>query len=278
MRPRPKVERPTPPPPRRDGEDDPRAGALLACLAARSTWLMNGLARGARVERGLPGRMRKSLSSPLMRASQEARRSRPYNSPLILQAKSPMRMHDRPPYAQNTEPFQWLDGGLRWRFYLAVFQSPCLSRPATLPSLSGSSLQREGARFRSWRTSRGRAGDEQRPGREWRERIERRRRRIRSCAHAAFAVQTGCRYHVGRSRDEERCIAPIGDARRADDSARRERIAAEKGNERGDVVARFGRQVAFACEVFVIPAGAEIIGGEHVGDIAVAVPHGAQIG
>src|SRR5690606_21138537 len=114
---------------------------------------MKVLARGPRVERGLPGRMRNSLSSPLMRASREARRSRPYEAPLILLAKSPMRMHDRPPYAQNTKPFQWLDGGLRYGFYLAVFQSPCPFRPATLPFLSGTPLQHETVRSGSWRAS-----------------------------------------------------------------------------------------------------------------------------
>lgn len=147
--------------------------------------------------------MRNSLSSPLMCASAEARRSPPYKLPLILLAKSPMRMHDRPPYAQNTEPFQWLDGDLRRRFYLAVSQSPCPLRRATPPIPFRHFATARNRAMRSWRASRDRMRVKQRLGGSEGERVERRSRCVRRCGRFALAVQGGCKFRADRSREEE---------------------------------------------------------------------------
>jgi hypothetical protein len=54
--------------------------------------------------------------------------------------------------------------------------------------------------------------------------------------------------------------------------------SADERRERGDIGARFGRQRTARRAVLVIAAGTGIVGREHRGDIAVAVPHLAQIG
>ena len=128
----------------------------------------------------------------------------PYKTSLILLAKSPMHMHDRPPYAQNTEPFQWLEGGLRWRFYLAVFQSPCLPERTIPPFLFGPSPQPEAVRSRSWHGSRDQPREQSRLYGELVRANRRRGGRVCGRAGIAFAMQVGCKFRAVQSCCEKR--------------------------------------------------------------------------
>jgi hypothetical protein len=82
---------------------------------------------------------------------------------------------------------------------------------------------------------------------------------------------------LDRATDEQRSLAPIGRRLGAFLRLIGGRGPADQRQERSDIGAGLGGQRAARRAMIVIAAGTGIVGSEHRRDIAVAIPHLAQI-